>query len=199
MPYQYTSTRTVESKSCPGVTFKIKRFSEGLRMELSETLAETQGEMYLADAQLEHARSEAGFIPEMTMAERVDHARVAVAPAELREINELFDKQKCLKKGTIDPVYFKAGLISVDGLIVDDITVSDPQAIRLHGPDPLYQEILDEIYKEVELAGHERENLESPSTSGAETDGKIHGITAPSAKSPEPTSNETAGVSTLNK
>lgn len=184
----WQSTVSRESATCPGVRFTVRRLSEGMRVEIRLRCAAALAELRDIEAERE------AWFEELAAARGVpiDSLKVGdLTPAERRRLQGFADRIDLLQAAQIEPAYFDAGFVSVDGLEIDG-RVPDGPTLRNAGPPALYREIVAEIMRLANVGHDDAENLESPSTSGAEVDGGTQPTTAPSAGGTDCTNPATA-------
>ncbi len=188
----YESTVTCQSKTFPGVTFVVRRFTAGMRARLRQSLAN------VLRIHRENARKRETWLNQICDEKGIDRAdRGSVQIEHLGEdrqaqFEELLAQDDLLTDTEWKPRHFDAGFVSIDGITIDG-QQPNGQLLRDSGPQALYAEILDEIYRQIGLSGAEAENLGSPTTSGAGVDGKVSATTAPPASETGSTAPETAG------
>lgn len=171
----FSSKIFTESKTCPGVSFTISRFTEGRRIELSLKLAEVK-------AELEQFKRDAIPLAEKAapVVEQLKAAITAQDKAAIEQLSKNLDfidiieherKINSLIQNKIDPVYVRALLLSIDGLTIDDEPATVESIIN-NGPRELYAEIVSAVRHELGLSEEELGNSASPSTSTALVDGQ---------------------------
>lgn len=153
-----------------GVTFTIRRPTEGLRIRMREQLA-------AALEQLREAIGEARAVDE-------SGENDAASTVKLQKIS---DRIEFLQGNQIDIAHLRASLVKVEGLEIDDAPATVESLIE-NGPRELYVEILQAIRKESGLSESERKNSESPITSGVQEDGRTKDTTVPPASETDTTS-----------
>ncbi len=179
----FTSTKTLTSEKFPGVSFTIRVMTDGVRSALNLALAGTLAKMrdLTADIQsIDFERDAEGNVLE-----------AKAAPHMLALATNLTDEALRLRRFTMDPEYFKACFVSVDGIQIDG-TVPDGPTLKERGPEDLYREIVEKIHEEAEMSAEERANLGSPTTSVAGVGGQTNGTTAAPADAKATTSPATA-------
>jgi hypothetical protein len=164
----HVSTRTLESKSLPGVRFVIRRMTKRRADALDEAQApfrERLRPLYEEFTPLDKERVE---------------AKDAFPADKLKRWSELLGEIARIDQNEMAPVAARFCLVRIEDLEITypgadggDVTESATlELIQEHGPDALYQEILHEIKRECGLLPEEAENLPSPSTSAAAVVGK---------------------------
>lgn len=108
----------------------------------------------------------------------------------MERISDVNNEIEIITATEVDPVYLKHGLVSFTGI---DIEGKKPfwQAMYEDGPEDLCQEILIAIKSQAGLTSETKENLESPSTSGAQVGGANPSMIAPDASTQDGTQAET--------
>lgn len=185
----YESTITKQSESCPGVSFTFRKMSEGTRIALRRQLAEAFGR--LRDLAQEREEFNAS-LAERTGKPFNEITVGDLSAAERRRLAEIEERQGLIQDGEIHPAYYDAGFVRVEGLQIDG---ADPDGalLRAAGPPELVREITDAIVAESALLAAERENFESPTTSGAPVAGPTNDTSAPCANGSDSTSGASAG------
>ncbi|MCC6591608.1 MAG: hypothetical protein IT168_33285 [Bryobacterales bacterium] len=192
----YSSKERIESKTCQGVVFVIRKLTEGRRIELSLALAETYDKLHLLRREAAKVATRA-----KSLLAEADAARIAGDINKLAEINNHPDTLETIhawkkyynfERDSIWPVYCKMLLHSVEGLEVDDNPAPPEMAIK-DGPPELYEEILAAVKKQLGLTEEEQGNSESPITSNALGDGRVTTTSAEPVNSGETGGNAAAG------
>lgn len=158
---EFSSTRVIDSKIYPGVSFTIKVMTEGVRTRLMLGLINELAEIRKIQAELEMIELPKGNDGE------VDE-KATIAPDIMARVSSLTDKIQLIRKSKIDPIYGRTCFISVNGVKVDGKEAPTIDEIRDFAPEKLYQEIIKTIRNEVEMTDEEKQNLELPTTSGAQ-------------------------------
>jgi hypothetical protein len=164
----HISTKTIESKSFPGVRFVIKRMTKRRADALDDAQApfrERLRPLYEEFTPLDKERVELKGAFPADKAQRWSEL--------LREIGKIDSNE-------MTPVAARFCLVRIEDLEItypgaDGADVTEPATLDLvmaNGPDALYQEIVHEIKRECGLLPEEVENLNLPSTSAAAVDGK---------------------------
>jgi hypothetical protein len=185
----YTSTITRDAEACAGVKYTFRRMSEGMRIELRRKLAP-------AFARLRDLAQEREDL-DATMAERLGKPIEQITMGELTSaerarLARILDDQALVQECDIQPGYFGACFVRVEGLTIDGAD-PDAQLLRDAGPPDLVREITDAILAESVLTPVERENFGSPTTSGAQVAGPTTGTAAPPASGSDSTNEGSAG------
>lgn len=182
---EFNSTKVVDSKAYPGVSFTIKAMTEGVRTRLMLALINELAEIRQIQSELELIelpQNEEGVVDE----------KAKIAPDIMAKVSNLTDKIQLIRKSKIDPIYGRTCFVSITGVKVDGKENPTIDDIRDLASEKLYQEIIQVIRAEVEMTEEEKQNLESPTTLGAQAVGEANGSTAPTV---EPiTSTSTATV-----
>jgi len=183
----FESTVTKQSKLA-GVSFTVRKLTEGVRIRLRLDLADALARLRDIEAERQEffeglASAKGKAVDEITLAE--------LTAKERRALDGFTDRIELINEAEVNPAYFRAGFVAVEGLEIDG-RVPDAEMLMQSGPPELYREILAEIFKHAGLTAEERENLRSPSTSGAEVDGQTSSSNAQSASGTDSTQGETA-------
>ncbi len=181
--FEFNSTKTFPSTSCPGVSFTIRVMTDGVRSSLNLALAATLAKMrdITADIQsIDFPRDEKGNVIESQ-----------AVPQMLAKATNLTDEALRLRRFSMDPEYFRLGFVSVSGILIDGKENPDGPTLKESGPEELYREIVDRIHNEAELTAEERANLDSPTTSVAAVAGQTSDTTVAPADAKATTSPET--------
>lgn len=184
---EFSTTKPVESKVMPGVTFVFRVLTEGVRNLLNLTMADDLSAVRDLQADinsLDYPRKDDGTIDD----------KKALGPRLAADMLKLTDKVDRLQRTRINPAWFKTCYVRVEGLCIDGVdagTLTADQFIQT-APIPLYEEIVARIRAEAEMSPEERANLDSPITSAAGADGPKSATTAASAEVKDCTSPETA-------
>ena len=173
MAYQYNSTRKVESETLPGVTFYLRRMTEGRRSALRAKLAD-------------HNRR----IREIMKAQ-ADLEKTPIEERDTASWMELNDEFESILQEKINPQWVSSFLTKVEGLEVDGKSVNCEDWADF--PSHFFQEVLDKIKHEAELGGaDEIPNSSLPLISHAQEGGAVRSTAASSAEGKDGTENETA-------
>lgn len=162
MSFKYEATRRKESVECPGVTYVLRRMTEGRRMELRKQLGPTQ-------AKIREVLREQGRILELPTKDQ-----------DLDRLLELQDEYDEAMLTVVNPATIKWGVKQVEGLEVDGKTLGIDEWEEW--PSHLFNEILGAVQDESALNGAEIKNLQSPGTSGAQADSNPESTTVISAE-----------------
>lgn len=183
----YSSTKEVQSQFHPGVSFTIRVISEGVRTRILMDLIDTMSE--IRELQVEHQRLQ-DELPKKED-DSVDILKAMNSPIMAR-LQGLTDKVVLLRKTKVNPAYARVGFVSIAGISIDGNDTPSLEVIQERGSEKLYNEIVDAIRQEVELTEEQKQNLESPTTSGAPVaEAKIN-TTAPLAENTDIILDETA-------
>lgn len=179
----YQSTVKVESQlpDWQGVSFTVRRLSEGLRLAVNERLG----------PQIEKMRdlvSEANALMPKVQDGSPDEATVSRLGFVANSIG--------LVRSAINRAYAEAGVTKIEGLEIDGAPATIRSLIE-SGPRELYAEALEVALREAGMTEQEKKNLESPITSGAAVDGRTSGTTAGTAEPMDSTQTATAGSISL--
>lgn len=153
------SKTTIESKSVPGVSFTVRTLNRIQRAKRDLPVMATR-------QHLSGLIREYGPLFETPAADRT--------PAQTQRIALIDAEYSWLQDQEIYPSVIRAGLVSVDGLEIDDKPATADSLIEATGAD--YDELIEEIYKACSdaagLTPTETKNLPSDTTSIApvETD-----------------------------
>lgn len=162
----HSSTKRFESKVLPGVAFVIRVFSDGVRNRMNLNLADVLDEIRTLQTKLRIMNIE---------------NEAELEPGQLAEVTALLERAELIKSSKVDPEYFKAGFVGVEGLRINGKIDLTADQFRELGPPDLYDEIVAVVRLEAGLSKEERLNLLLPITSGAEADGQGSNTTAPIA------------------
>ncbi len=151
MAHKYDTTNRKESEILLGVSFLIRRMTEGRRIELRKKLGPT-------NAKIRELLREQGKLLEAPD-DAQDHNRIL----------ELQDEFDGLMLETVNPTTLLWGVKQIEGLEVDGkiLTLEDWQ----EWPSALFKEILNSVNAEAELNGGEVKNSSSATISGKPGDG----------------------------
>lgn len=146
MPYKHDTTRRRESETCPGVTFFLRKMTEGRRLEYRSKLREP-------NAKLREILREQGKLLEIP-AEARDHDKILA----------LQDEYEGLQIEILNPETLKWGVKQIEGLEVDGkpLSLEDWK----EWPSHLFEEVLRAVNEESQLNGGEIKNSSLPTTSG---------------------------------
>jgi hypothetical protein len=170
MAHQYTSNRKIESEALPGVTFWVRKLTEGRRAALRAKLAEPNKKI----RQIMRQQSEL----EKTPIEERDTAAWLELDDDFNSI--LID---------INSLYIFWGLSKIEGLEVDGKPLGVEDAADF--PSNLFAEIMDRVKEEMELSGAETKNSSSLPTSQGQVATEGTSGTAQSAEEKAGTGNGT--------
>lgn len=167
-----------ESAAAPGVTFFVRRMTEGARLRLRLDLAAAFAKLRAIEADRSDLLDRA--------AERLRKAaeEILVAellPAERRDLADLVEREALVQATEINPAYLAAGLDSIEGLTLDGAAITDAAGLaRVPSPE-LYREVMDAVLAAAGMSAETRGNSASPSTSGAVEAPTTSGSIAPGA------------------
>jgi len=203
MSQSYFSTAPFESKLVPGVKFTLRKISQGRRVDLGMQLASVEAKA----AELERERQP--LLDKIKEAEDAaaiepcscDHAedqhlaetkRCTVADCECRKpvidredqerINALDVKQFFLVQNEFTPIYIRWGVKKIEGLEIDEQPATVESLIEA-GPEPLVNEVRNEIVRLTRMTAEEALSFKSPTTSDAQVGTATNNSSAPGAKS----------------
>lgn len=152
----YTSIHAFESKTCPGVTFKVRDLSEferaKLRLKLAECLRRAR--------QIESDRAEfyEGLAEEL--GKPVEEIRVKdISRAQREQLDDWSTELEVITQTELNPAYLAAGLVAVEGLTINGSALISAETLVKDGPPALIGEVLAEIFKRATLTPEERQNL----------------------------------------
>jgi hypothetical protein len=131
MSYQYKSTLPLESTTCPGVKFTLRKMSERKRHQFYLAVADSTEKIrgFLRDAQK---------LQPQVLAAAEDMELLAELTAEAERINQAVSAEQ---RFVIDPAWVRYGLKSVDGLEIDGEPATIDTLLGDDGPSELVQEI----------------------------------------------------------
>lgn len=198
-----TSTVTITSAVMPDVTFTIRRISYGLRGRIRRRLIKALSMIREKTDEIEHLAEEHGIdetVDKVSKGVAADNGIVELeldgdgtaqprktvtgfTALQLRVIEKIEDVSReidIITQTESDPVYLEECLVSINGYEVDG-KVPDWKLLLEAGDEALCAEIIHAIKAEAGLTVKEKENLESPITSGAVADGQMNVTTAPNA------------------
>jgi hypothetical protein len=175
---KFSSTSTHESKTCEGVTYKLRKFTEGRRIKMALALAPSADK--ITDLRSEMAELNAKFRPMVEDARR----KTKEHPEQKEEIERELDSKlasdpdfvridkfnaqiRRIEDNEMNPEYVKHLLIGVEGLEIDGNEKPSVEQMVEDGPRELYDEIASHILRELGLSKEEQGNSESPGTSAA--------------------------------
>ena len=187
----HITTISADSQACAGVRFTFRVMGETVRRALRRQLAPTFAKI----ADIEAERDE--FYARLAESHGKPIAEIKVAeltPKERREFEAFTDAIDAENDIEVNPAYFRAGFVSVEGLAIDGKDCAGIPADKMLelAPPALVREIISAILRDSALSDKEKANLDSPSTSAAQVAGETSGTTAPPASAPDGTSNASA-------
>jgi hypothetical protein len=171
---RFDSTITLDSSTCEGVRFTIRRLTK-------VTMAKR--DMEILDQQVRFAE----------LNERIDALRKPYGddeepPLEVRVEMTRYDRERgVIIDSAFKPATIKAALVSIDGYELDGKRVTAAMLLE-NGPNELIDEVWIAINKHSILTVDQAKNLQSPSTSEGKADGVIQSSTATSADGSDTTS-----------
>lgn len=186
----YVSTKTIESKAVPGVSFVIKKMTarrrDALRdlqepfMERMRPIREQRQPLHdeyvaaidqaKAAVKPERDKLVAEGLTRAEAEEKVPLGKIDFPNDRFQEWAKLTEEIRRIDTSEMTPAAVRYCLQSITGLTVD----GEPATLDLileNGPDELYNEIAHEVARELGVLPEEAENLSSPSTSAAAVDG----------------------------
>ena len=189
----HITTITADSKACAGVRYTFRAMGETARRALRRQLAP----VFAKIADLEAERDEFYARLAESHTKPVDKILVAELTAkEKREFERLTDAIDAENDCDVNPAYFRAGFVSIEGLTIDGKDCAGILSEKMldMAPPALVKEITRAVLRGSALSDTEQANLDSPSTSAAQAAGETNGTNAPPAKPVEPagTSNGSA-------
>lgn len=199
----YTSTKRIQSESCAGASFVIKKMTVRRRAALQEKQRPFLDQ--LRDLHEERALLAEAYDEALAVARKADPPIKAAFPAaKLKRLVELTRQVQDVDVMQMTPEAVRFCLIAISGLMIEDPKHlgADPPAmvdatldlVLEHGPDEFYEEIAGAVAQELGLLAEEKQNLPSASTLavvGAGNDGN-----AAPAGTLDSTTIEAAGSST---
>jgi len=185
----FTSLIRHESREAPGVSFGVRRMTEGTRLKLRLDLAAAFGRLRALESERVDLLDRA--------AERLRKPADQVLVGELlaserRELAELVEREALIQQTEINPAYLAAGIAWIEGLTLDGEAITDAAGLARVPCPRLYREILDAVLAASGLEDADRPNSGSPSTSGAVEGGETAVTTAPGASASSNTASITA-------
>ena len=158
MPFEFSTTRRVESKTCPGVTIILRKMTEGRRLEIRQKLSETNSMM-----------------KDIIRQQTEIFAKPQPEQDELKLL-QLQDEYDALVLEKVNPETIKWGVKQIEGLQADGkaLGVDEWQ----EWPSILTKEVVDLVNSESALDGGEGKNSELPITSGTQEGGNQKSLTA---------------------
>lgn len=184
----FTTTEKHESTAFPGVSFWVRRLTEGRRIELSMQVASVQTRIDALNEELTPLRER--LAPKLSAAEAAkdDPVEFAEIEAALRADPDcspflsLTNRMLRIQSDELDPVYVRLFLARVEGLEIDDQPAKPAQWGEF--PRALFVEILSAVKKELGLTVEEKKSSRLSGTSVPPADGKTSATTAESASTP---------------
>lgn len=178
-----------DSKVAPGVTFGVRRMTEGARLHLRMDLAAAFGKLRA----IEGDRSDLLDRAAERLRKKPEEVLVAeLLPAERRELAELIEREALVQSTEINPRYLAEGLAWIEGLTLDGAAVTDAAGLARVPSTELYREVMDSVLAAAGMSAANRGNSDSPSTGGAVGEAKTGDTTAPDANATGSTSTTAA-------
>lgn len=199
----FSTTYTLESKSCAGVTVTLRRLGPKRRAEIELSIAAARARH--SECQLVAMRENAALqkcldaVPEYRdkLKATIESGGkptdlMAMVPAEAWNITgrkqKAEDEAAALERAQISPAYITSCVKSIDGITLEDGSPYTVAHLCEEGPDELFDEVTVAINANGYLAKEKAENLSSPTTSGVQGDG---GQTITTAQAANPDTNST--------
>jgi hypothetical protein len=202
----YVSTKTINSRTAPGVRIVLRRMNDRRKEQLQElqeeplaklrTLMEEYAPLnreWLDAARLaravhatERQEAVASGVAEKDAYERFPVGRVEMENDRVLRWGRLQDEIRKVEKRELEPIALRYVLLRIECLEIDGVTAGLDEQIE-SGDQALTDEIVLEVKRELGLLPQEAANLSSPSTSPAAVDGKTSSGTALTAETPEKT------------
>lgn len=185
----FTTTISHDSATTPGVKFVVRRMTEGTRRQLRLRLASAFAKLRAIDADRDDMIEDAAA----RLGKTIDAVFVSeLSRDERRRLQEFVESAELIRDTEIHPVYVDAGLISIEGLTIDDAPATTAADLARVPGGELYREVLAAVKAAAGLASETRPNSASPSTSGAVEGGEIAGSIAPDASASSNTASTAA-------
>lgn len=167
--YKFDTSSRKESQACPGVSFILRKMTEGRRLNLKKQLTE-------ANSKLRTIIREQDTLFEKQRTAGADYPGIV---QDNMKIMDLQGEYETIMMETVNPATFIWGCKQVEGLESEGkvLTIDDWQDF----PTVLYEEILTAVNSESQLKGAEIKNSELPITSGQQEDGNQKSTTADTA------------------
>jgi hypothetical protein len=176
--YEFFTTKTQESKTCPGVKFTVRHITEAIRNKMRLALAG-----HLADLRDVQAELETQLTGPAAISTADDFAKFYKTRDRVDYITHIH----------LNPSWLDAGFVSLEGLLVDGQPFAgDARALCDMAPESLISEIVEAIQGVSELSPQERGNSELSTISAAVEGGQKSDTTAHPANNPDFTVPETA-------
>lgn len=215
---KYTTVQTFTSKveGFEDVSYTLRKFSHGLRAKVRTELAAALAKIRQKTEQINELVESSGITedeeapaPELQLIIPLDDSPAPVKAkgdrkftadqlAIIDQIADINREIEVITASDVDPIYLRHGLTSITGLELEGIDKVDWKALYEHGPEDLCQEIIRNIKTMAGLLPEVKENLESPSTSGAAVDGQMNDMNAPAASATDGMPFVTVGDTSLN-
>lgn len=202
---KHLSTIECNSELYPGVSFRIRPFSHGLRSKVRLDLVKPSAKIREHMKVINDLIEESGIEQEEAPANPSPIIEIKDAPDQKAEKESmrsrmiLLDKVEAINNEVsiitateVDPVYLKASFVSISGIELEGFDKIGWEELYHNAPEDLCREIINRIKAEAGLQAYQKENLELPTTSGAAVDGQIQNSIVPNASAPDIIANETA-------
>ena len=192
-----------KATSIPGVSFRTRLIGPSLRARVNLELSETRRKLNDLEHPIEALGKQLNEL--LDVSEKgpdgfpMAASDVSKATSEMLALADKLrlarENRTAIERAQLAPVYFRAGLISIDGLTMDGGAVTGDLLCE-YGPDALFEEVLAAVVAQFYFSGIETKNSSSPTTSDKPGDGtatEAESGTANVVKPPEITSSATAG------
>lgn len=160
MSVKYSSTRTIQSQTFPGVSFTLRKMSDSRRRELYQQIAplkEKERGFQRRFAEIDDRRVplfDAEGKPKMNVVTAEQERGYATKDDE-RLVAEIIEDLNEFRDSEISPAYIRWGLLSIDGLDIDDEPATIDNLLE-YGPADLTQEIIAAIMGKADLDADEK-------------------------------------------
>lgn len=207
---KYNPIVECNSETHPGVSFKIRTFSHGLRSKIRLELVKPSNKIREYMNQINELVEESGLV-EDSPAEPSPIIEIVEKPQEdeqssnrkkqelLEKIEFINNESQIVTATEVDPVYLRYAFVSISGFEIEGADAIDWKQLYDFAPEDLCQEIIARIKAEAGIAGYQRENLELPTTSGAVAGGQMNDSIAQNANVPANIEGETANDTSQEK
>jgi hypothetical protein len=195
---KFASTTVHESKSCPGVTFTLRRVGYGLRAQLEFETAESRSQQRALDRTWRDARDQREDDPQYQAASAellrlaadlpaaipgVDIPLTAEQRVQVGKINQLPDSRRMvdstdaftlIQQRSIDPVWLRSVVVEIRGVETDSPEASayPVESLIEYGPRELQEDIIEEINQAAYFSTDLSKNSPPPIISSAPADGR---------------------------
>jgi len=132
---------THESKTVEGVRFTVRVLNQIRKAVREEGLVQVRAQI------------------------RAKHDAIRNAGDDVNQIATLADEAAILASKHVTPAYLRAGLISIEGLEIDDKPITTVEDVLEFAPDELLDEILTACNDASGLSEEQQKNSQSPTTS----------------------------------